>query len=61
MIVFAIQTPDQNPFIIIMLDIIDVDINAFVDLDVLDENCLVVDNISNSLLHRVIISDYPFE
>ena len=61
MIELAIQTPDIIPTIHIMLDVIGVDISALIGLDVLDDNFLIVDNISNRLWYRVVISVDPLE
>ena len=61
MIELGIQTPDHTPPICILLDVVDVDIPALIGLDVLDGHCLMVDNISNRLWNRVIISEDPLE
>ena len=53
----AIQTPDHISPISILLYVVDVDIPPLIGLDVLDSNCLMVDNISNRLWHRTIISN----
>ena len=61
MIELAIQTPDIIPPIHILPDVVDLDIPALIGLDDLNGNCLMVDNISNRLMHRVVISVCPLE
>ena len=51
----------QHPPIQILHDVVDVDIPALIGLDVLDGNFLMVDNISNRLWHRIVISEDPYE
>ena len=61
MIELVIQTTDHIPPISILLDVVDVDIPALIGIDVLDGNCLKVDNMSNRLWHHTIISNDPLE
>ena len=61
MIGLAIQTLDNIPTIYVLLDVVDVDIPALIGLDVLEGNFLMVDNISNRLWHRIVISNDPLE
>ena len=57
MIELAIQTPDNIPPIHILLDVVDMGVPALIGFDVLDANCLMVNNISNRLWNRVVISN----
>ena len=61
MIVFAIQTPDHIPPISIPLNVVEVDIPALAELDVLDGNYLTADTIYNLLWHLIVISNDLFE
>ena len=61
MIGLANQTPDNVSLMTILLNFVDVNILAFIRIDVLDGNCLIVDNASNWLWHRGVISDELFE
>ena len=57
MIELALQTRDYTPPTNILLDVVNVDLSAFISIDVLDGNFIMVDNISNRLWNRVITSD----
>ena len=49
MIELAIRVPDHKPPIRILLDVVDVDVPALIELDFLNGNRLIVDNISYRL------------
>ena len=55
----AIKTPDHVPRINVMLDVVDVDIPALLGLDVLDGNSLIVENVTNRLWERTVVSHGP--
>ena len=57
----AIQTPDHIPPISILLDAVEVDVPALICLNVLDRSFLMVDNISNRLWQRIVISNDPLD
>ena len=61
MIELSIQTPENIPLIHVLLNVVDVNIPALIGLDVLDGNFLMVDNISNHLWHRIVISNGTLE
>ena len=50
MIQLSTQTPDHKSTIGILLDVMDVDLSAFIGVDARYGNCLMVDNISNCLV-----------
>ena len=61
MLILTIQKPDNTPPIHIPLDVVDVNIPELIGLDFLDGNRLMVDNISNRLWYRILISNDPLE
>ena len=56
MIELFIQSPDQTPSISILLDVVEVDISAFIGIGAMSGNCLTVDKISKRLWYHVVIS-----
>ena len=61
MIELAIQKLDHIPPTSILFGVVDADISALAGLDVLDSNCFIADNISNSFCHFILISDDSLE
>ena len=61
LIELAIATSDNITPIHFLMDVVSVDIPALLGLDIMDGNCLMVENITNRLWHRVILHDEPLE
>ena len=55
----AVETPNHLPPINIMLDVVDVDISVLLDLDDLDGHSLIVENVTNRLWERTMVSYDP--
>ena len=61
MIELAVKTPDHIPPINDMLDVVEVDIPALLGLDLLDGHGLVIDNVTNRLWKRIVVSYDPLK
>ena len=57
----GVKTPDHIPSINVMLYVVDLDIPVLRGLNVLDRTGLVIDNITNKLWKRVIVSHCPLK
>ena len=57
MVELHLKTPAPRRPIPVLMDIVPVDVPALLSLDVLDAECLYADNITNRIVHRIVISN----